>query len=337
MKNKYLLTDAMGSIDDDIILDAKQDNGVKTVSKARATVLKIAIIAATVAIIAACILTAFLSKSATQDEPQQEEYKIFCSSDVYDSVGIFPYDPSQEDYVFADNDAFADYVAPKNFELNTPYGTVVGKYENTREATYTNYYPTYNYVCANKDQFSIDPFGQVTAYYWFSLKDADKGKVLSEDEIEQAALNTLSFFVNDINRFVIEETKFLKATNISEEEYKITLAEFVNGTRTSGCVTFYMRTDGTPTTFHSYMLSQIKDGTENPFDMEKVKALAKEYLNQRISSLREPPVGIIINEERYELTVLKTGELAIQCVMNISLMDKETISGGKTVIFVITK
>ena len=101
MKNKYLLTDAMGSIDDDIILDAKQDNGVKTVSKARATVLKIAIIAATVAIIAACILTAFLSKSATQDEPQQKEYKILCSSDVYDSVGIFPYDLSRPPSVHA--------------------------------------------------------------------------------------------------------------------------------------------------------------------------------------------------------------------------------------------
>ena len=185
-----------------------------------------------------------------------------------------------------------------------------------------NYYPLYGY--GSKDagaSLKIDPFGTVAGAEWKVENPAEEA-MLTEDEYIKIARDFLATVVYDIDQFEVTSSGEFESGWKPDGDF-VRFRRYVDGMKTTEHVKIEMTYDGQLSDYFSYMLNQIPKDTENPCDMDEVKAKVEAYIAEKTASRKEKYDEVNCTYD-YQLTMLADGNLAILCEVDVDCIKHYT-------------
>ena len=269
-----------------------------------------------VSLIASLLIGCCSCQEKKLDQDTDEINNIENAEKTYEGFNVYLISPPTDsaygvslktEYELQDKDSFKDYKPQDELTINVRDKNLRLISLNKEEWNSSEFYPVYLYSDGDSGIYRYNPFGKLTGIWWPKNLTSEIGELISDEECIQIAKDIISEYFENSDNFVFESIGWASFAPFGNIEFR----EFVNGIRCSGVITVNMHQDGTVTSVVSSMIGMIPEGTENPFDMEKVEKAAHERLDEILVNVKEHYDEVSLMEEHYELTMLKNGELAI--------------------------
>ncbi len=226
------------------------------------------------------------------------------------------------EYEFPDHEKYDNISISKTIDISINDKSISCSYKDVSYKSY-DYYPSYRYFDANKNEYCVDDNGKLVFYY--SAASSKIEKQLTQNECIEAAKKYANQFT-DISQYemTVEDQK-------ERQRYIINFRKYINGIKTTDSLRIVIQYDGTVFSYSAFMLGRVNaDNTLKEIDAKGATASALQKLDELYKGTESKYSRVEYNDPDVMLTVLKDGSTAliyivdVDCVKTVDIYDVTT-------------
>ena len=246
---------------------------------------------------------------------------------VYDYSDSIPSAKHEVEYKFGDPRKYETQEVKQKVEVMVGGKRCSGTYQSTQYNGY-NYFPTYQYLDFDGNDFQIDDRGLLVSYFWGS--SSEKTEELSQEECLQVAKDFFDDIV-DINQYTI---------TIDQEDhpkrYVVTFTKYVDGLATTDSATVDVQCNGQLYSYFSFMLGRIpSDLSVKGINTEDIEAQVYRKMDQIYEEAKKGYSRVEYGKPEMRLTVLKDGNIGMVCWLDVDCINTSGWIIGERIVVVV--